>query len=300
MLRQFIRSSLQNFRQNNILVYNDVVINKEKISMKKVLLSLFIAVSLVIPASAAYNPSDRVSTVGNAMMTKSGIPATNVKFMVVSGSVDNSNYVSNRVVNVSTNELSFAGNDNEVAAVVGNELGHIIAGHASKGKVVQLLQAAAVTDTSFESSAAASTISTNYTNMKQQKEADLVAVDLMVNAGYNPLALIVVLTKQTGTYWETILGQPANAERALNVFNYVSYAYPAKIKAGYGCNEYRNFLTYADSIISLRNQSKKLEKRNTKIQAKNKKNVANKIAKFKVRGGLSAWDAAYGLLNGAQ
>jgi hypothetical protein len=84
--------------------------------------------------------------------------------------------------------------------------------------------------------------------------------------------LIVVLTKQTGTYWETILGQPANAERALNVFNYVSYAYPAKIKAGYGCNEYRNFLTYADSIISLRNQSKKLEKRNTKIQAKNKKN----------------------------
>ena len=268
--------------------------------MKKVLLSLFIAVSLVIPASAAYNPSDRVSTVGNAMMTKSGIPTTNVKFMVVSGYVDNSNYVTNRVVNVSTNELAFAGNDNEVAAVVGNELGHIIAGHASKGKVVQLLQAAAVTDTAFETNPTASTISTNYTNMKQQKEADLVAVDLMVNAGYNPLALIVVLTKQTGTYWETILGQPANAERALNVFNYVSYAYPAKVKAGYGCNEYRNFLTYADSIISLRNQSKKLEKRNTKTQAKNKKNVANKIAKFKVRGGISGWDAAYGLLNGAQ
>lgn len=269
--------------------------------MKKVLLSLFIAVSLVIPASAAtYNPSTRVAEVGNALMTKSGIPATNVKFMVVSGAVDNSNYVSNRVVNVSTNELAFAGNDNEVAAVVGNELGHIIAGHASKGKVVKLLQAATVADTALESNVAASTITTSYTNMKQQKEADLVAVDLMVNAGYNPLALIVVLTKQTGTYWETILGQPANAERALNVYNYVAYAYPAKVKAGYGCNEYRNFLTYADAIISLRNQSQKLEKKNTKTQAKNKKNVTNKIAKFKVRGGISGWDAAYGLLNGAQ
>ena len=267
--------------------------------MKKVLLSLFVAVALVIPASA-YSPSDRVSGVGNALMTKSGIPASNVKFMVVSGAVDNSNYVSNRVVNVSTNELSFAGNDNEVAAVVGNELGHIIAGHASKGKVVKLLQAAAVTDTALESNVTASTISANYTNMKQQKEADLVAVDLMVNAGYNPLALIVVLTKQTGTYWETLLGQPANAERALNVYNYVSYAYPAKVKAGYGCNEYRNFVTYAEPIISLRQQSKRLEKKNTKTQAKNKKNVVNKISKFKVRGGISGWDAAYGLLNGAQ
>lgn len=269
--------------------------------MKKVLLSLFVAVALVIPASAAtYNPANRVTEVGTKMYKNSGIPATNVKFMVVSGSVDNSSYATNRVVNISTNELSFAGNDNEVAAVIGNELGHIIAGHASKGKVVQLLQSAAVADTALETNASASTISTNYTNLKDEKEADLVAVDLMVNAGYNPLALIVVLTKQTGTYWETLLGQPANAERALNVYNYVTYAYPAKIKAGYGCNEYRNFVAYADPIIALRKNSKRLEKRNTKVQAKNKKNVTNKIAKFKVRGGLSGWDAAYGLLNGGQ
>lgn len=274
---------------------------KENSSMKKVLLSLFVAVALVIPASAAtYNPANRVTEVGTKMYKNSGIPAANVKFMVVSGSVDNSSYATNRVVNISTNELSFAGNDNEVAAVIGNELGHIIAGHASKGKVVQLLQSAAVADTALETNASASTISTNYTNLKDEKEADLVAVDLMVNAGYNPLALIVVLTKQTGTYWETLLGQPANAERALNVYNYVTYAYPAKIKAGYGCNEYRNFVAYADPIIALRKNSKRLEKRNTKVQAKNKKNVTNKIAKFKVRGGLSGWDAAYGLLNGGQ
>ena len=269
-------------------------------SMKKVLLSLFVAVALVLPACAAYNPADRVTEVGTKMYTSSGIPVTNVKFMVVSGSVDNSGYATNRVVNVSTNELSFAGNDNEVAAVVGNELGHIIAGHASKGKVVQLLQAAAVTDTAFEANTSASTITTNYSNLKNQKEADLVAVDLMVNAGYNPLALIVVLTKQTGTYWETLLGQPANAERVLNVYNYVTYAYPAKIKAGYGCNEYRNFVAYATPIIELRQQSNRLEKRNTKAQAKNKKNITNKISKFKVRGGMSGWDAAYGILNGGQ
>ena len=79
-------------------------------------------------------------------MTKNGIPATNVKFTVVSGAVDNSNYVTNKVVNVSSAELAYAGNDNEVAAVVANELGHIITGNASKGKVFNLLQAATNTN----------------------------------------------------------------------------------------------------------------------------------------------------------
>jgi thymidine kinase len=72
----------------------------------------------------------------------------------------------------------------------------------------------------------------------------------MVQAGYNPLALIVVLTKQTGTYWDTLVGRPANAEKALNVYDYISYTYPEKLKVGYGCNEYRNFL--ASQFIELK------------------------------------------------
>ena len=215
--------------------------------------------------------------------------------MVVSGAVDNSAYSTNRTVNISTNELTYAGNDNEVAAVVGNELGHIISGHASKGKVVKLLKTTANAD--IPANQAAETLVTNYSNSKQQKEADIVAVDLMVKAGYNPLASIVVLTKQTGTYWQVLTGQPANADRAMNIYNYISFAYPEKIKVGYGCNEYRTFEEYAKLQIETRQLSKKLEKKNTKEQTKNKKNSASKIAKFKVRGGFSGWDAAYELLN---
>lgn len=266
--------------------------------MKKVLLSLFVVVLLAISTYAAtYSASDRVSPVGETILTKNGIPTTYAKFMVVSGAIDNSGYSTNRIVNVSTNDLAFAGNDNEVAAVVANELGHIISGHASKKNVVNLLQS---TTNTANSNAAVSTITSNITNSKQEKEADLVSVDLMVNAGYNPLAIIVVLTKQTGTYWETIKGQPANADRAMNVYDYISYAYPAKIKAGYACNEYRTFLTYADTVVAERQANKKQETKNTKTQAKNKKDTESKIAKFKVRGGMSGWDAAYGLLQGGQ
>lgn len=260
--------------------------------MKKVLLSLFVAVALVVPAQAAtYDAAAKVPTIGEKLLTKNGISATNVKFTVVSGAVDNSNYATDRVVNVSSSELSYAGNDNEVAAVVANELGHIISGHASKGKVVQLFTAGTTSDGS-------SNILSNYQYTKEEKEADIIATNLMVTAGYNPLAIIVVLTKQTGTYWEAIQGKPANAERAMSVYNYVSYAYPDKLKAGYGCNEYRTFVAYATPIVTERNADKKQVSKYEKEQAKLLKNSTSQLTKFKTRGGLSGWDAIFGLLSG--
>jgi len=264
--------------------------------MKKILFTIIAACALVLPSYAAtYSASNQTPVVGANLLTKNGIPSSNVKFMVVSGSADNSNYATNKTINVSSNDLTYAGNDNEVAAVVASELGHIISGHSARSKVISLF----TEGTNVNTNDVASTFATSFKTLKEDQEADNVAVDLMVSAGYNPLAIIVVLTKQTGTYWETLQGKPANAERAMNVYNYISYAYPAKIKAGYGCNEYRNFLTYANSVVAERKDNKKAESKNTKAQTKAKKKTASQIAKFKTRGGLSGWDAAYGLLNGS-
>lgn len=264
--------------------------------MKKVLISLFAAIIITIPATAAtFKPADRVQTVGQTLLTKNGITVSNVKFTVVSGDVDNSNYATNKVVNISSSDLAYTGNDNEVAAVVANELGHIISGHFSKGKVVSLLTAGNA-NTNVNNSTA-STLAQNYQTTKEEKEADVFAVNLMANAGYNPLAIIVVLTKQTGTYWETLQGKPANADRAMNVYDYTSYAYPAKLKAGYSCNEYKNFLTYANTVLADRNNNKKAQTKLNKEMQKYRKNSVSQITKFKTRGGLSGWDAAYGLLN---
>lgn len=264
--------------------------------MKKILFTIIAVFALIIPSYAAtYSASKQTPVVGANLLTKNGIPATNVKFMVVSGSPDNSNYATNRTINISTNDLTYAGNDNEVAAVVASELGHIISGHSARSRVISLL----TEGNNVNTNETATAFATNYKTLKEDQEADNVAVDLMVTAGYNPLAIIVVLTKQTGTYWETLQGKPANAERAMNVYNYVSYAYPAKVKAGYGCNEYRNFLTYANTIVADRKANKKADSKNTKNQTKAKKKTSSQITKFKTRGGLSGWDAAYGLLNGA-
>lgn len=265
--------------------------------MKKVLLTLFAIVAIAVP-SFAYDAATRVQPIGEQLLTKNGISATNVKFMVVSDNPNNSNFVSTKVINVSSAELAFAGNDNEVAAVVATEIGHLVYGHASKDQVISLLQSSA--ETNVSANPTLQTFSSNYKTSKQDKEADLVAVNLMINANYNPLALIVVLTKQTGTYWDTIVGRPANADKALNVYDYISYAYPEKLKVGYGCNEYRTFLAYAQPIEESRKSNSKALKKHNKTYSKAKTNTLKKIAQFKVRGGISGWDAVYSLLNSTQ
>ena len=245
--------------------------------MKKFLLTL-VAVVLVSIPTYAYDAKSKVQTIGTQLLTKSGISATNVTFTVTE-TVDNSNFATDRIINISQDELSFAGNDNEVAAIVATEIGQIICGNASKAKVISLLQ------------------SENYKTTKKDKNADLVAVNLMMSASYNPLALIVVLTKQTGTYWDAIIGRPANADKALNVYDYISYVYPEKLKAGYGCNEYKTFVAYAQPIVSERNSNQKLKNLYVKNYAKEQKRVIKNITSFKTRGGLSIWDAIFGFLS---
>ena len=261
--------------------------------MKKSLILLLAFLSLSLGAFAAsYNPSSRVSEIGNALLTKNGISIANVKFEVTSRSVDNSTFAQDRIVSVSKDDLQYAGNDNETAAVVANELGYIISGNASKDRFIT-----SVTGNSSNDDVASSLVK-NYTYTKAQKEADVIAVNLMANAGYNPLAAIVVLTKQTSTYWNVLQGKPANADRAMNIYDYTGYAYPAKLKAGYSCNEYKSFLIYADSVLAQRKENKSLEEKSQKELKKYRQNSLSQISKFKTRGGLTFWDALFGIFRG--
>ncbi len=267
--------------------------------MKKIIVSLFAAVVMVLPASAAkWVAADRVPVVGKALLTKNSLPA-NATFKVVNGSVDNSNVATTNVVYISSADLAYAGNDSEVAAVVANELGHIINGHYAKNKMKNIAKAALTSNLSADNiitTASNSEFMANKSSLSDNKEADITGADMMIQAGYNPLAMVVVITKMPGSTLETLAGKPANSERAMNVFDYLTYNYPSKVKAGYGCNEYRAFLTYANPIVADRNSnSRKLAKFN-KEQEKAKKERAKNISKYKATGGLSGWDASYTIL----
>ena len=136
----------------------------------------------------------------------------------------------------------------------------------------------------------------NKTSLNDEKTADITGVDLMCKTGYNPLAMVVLITKRpTTNTFETLQGKPNNSERAMNAFDYLSYAYPQKVKTGYGCKEYTTFLSYANPIVQERtSNAKKLAKFN-KTQAKNQLKRAKDIAKYKSTG-MSDWDTSYQLL----
>lgn len=267
--------------------------------MKKIIISLFAAAILVLPSSAAtWVAADRVAPVGKLLLTKNNLPATTT-FKVVNGTVNNSDVSVTNVVQISSTDLTYAGNDNEVAAVVSNELGHIINGHYAKNKMRNIAKAALTSNLSSDNvitTASNSEFVVSKTSLKDNKEADITGADMMIQAGYNPLAMVVVITKMPGSTMEILAGKPANSERAMNVYDYLTYNYPSKVKAGYGCNEYRAFLAYATPIVTDRNSKpKKLAKFN-KAQQKAKALRAKNIAKYKATGGLSGWDATYTIL----
>lgn len=267
--------------------------------MKKLLLTLFAAFIVVMPVSAAtWVAADRVPTVGKKLLEKNSLPTTTT-FKVVNGAADNSNVSTTNIIYISSTDLTYAGNDNEVAAVVSTELGHIINGHYAKNKMRNIAKAALTSNLSSDNvinTAANSDYVANKNTLGDNKEADVTGVDMMIQAGYNPLAMVVVITKMPGSTLEILAGKPSNSERAMNVYNYLTYNYPSKVKAGYACNEYRAFLTYAEPIVADRNSNKKKLAKFNKEQVKAKQLRAKNIAKYKATGGVSGWDASYTIL----
>jgi len=266
--------------------------------MKKFILTLTILTLTVVPTLAAtWTATDRVSTVGAKILEKNGLPTT-TKFQIVSGVADNSTVSETKVINISSADLTYAGNDNEVAAVVSKEIGHIVNGKATKTKLRDMAKTAInqrLNSENIITTAANSTYLTNKESLADNKEADITGADLMIQAGYNPLAGVVVITKMPGSSLETLRSIPANSDRAMNLYDYLTYNYPSKVKAGYSCKEYTTFLNYANPIVEKRNaDAKKLAKFN-KEQEKKKQDRAKSLTKYK-NTGASGWETSYNVL----
>lgn len=268
--------------------------------MKKIILSLFLAASIAVPSFAAtWSAVDRVSKVGPQIISKNGLPSS-TKFIVTETEVANSTSNTNNELYIYKPNLSYTGNDNEVAAVISQEIGAIINANASKKKLVSNITSAlagSFIDTSLENTAlVANELTLNNMSEKDQMNADITGVDLMIQAGYNPLAMIVVLGKMPGSTLDVLKSQPNNFKRTMYIYDYLAYNYPSKVKAGYNCQEYKNFLAYIQPTIDERNADKKKLEKFNKEQEKLKKERAKQIAKYKATGGLNGWDASYTIL----
>ena len=258
--------------------------------------------------AASYNTStnwfdsknvSHLNTIGQNIVKANKMPTT-VTFKVTDNeNMNAANTNTTQIVYIYNGDLKYVENDNELAAVVAHEIGHLVNGHYSKSSVLNNVISSFNPNTKTENGSATvsllKTISSNKVNKDNEKEADITAVDLMMTAKYNPLALISVVYKSDIAQSGGILDENLSCEeRIMNIYDYANYNYPAQVKANYKTDSYQSALNLIYANLKIRNaDSKKLEKakkEQEKLQKDKLKRQRN-MAKS-----TNPWSAAYSLL----
>lgn len=274
--------------------------------MKK-LLGILIAVFMTVQvsASAATNWTtasnvQRVNTIGKNLLAKNKLP-TKITFKVIQTDEVNAFANADKQICVYTGLLKFVDSDAELAAVIAHEIGHIVNNHVAKQNVIATATSTAIYNANINAGLkAGANIANNMTMLKMSRteeyEADITGADLMVKAGYNPMAMISVLYKISGNYVDVISTHPSGDKRTMYVYDYLTYTYPAKAKAGYNSASYKSFMNYASPIVKERNSNQKKLASFNKKQEKLKKKRAAKMEKYKNAKDSNGWDKSFNVI----
>ena len=276
--------------------------------MKKlfgIVLSMFLLTSGAFAAS--YNTStnwfdtknvSHLNVIGQNIIKANKMPTT-VTFKVTDNQNMNSEDTYTKVVYIYNDDLKYVENDNELAAVVASEIGHLVNGHYAKSTMFNnVLSSIAPTSGTGKGATTVNilkTMSSSKVSRDNQKEADITAVDLLATAKYNPLALISVVYKSDLANVGGLMDEKLSCEdRIMNIYDYANYNYPDIVKANYKTESYQSALNLIYANLKIRKADpKKLEKAQ-KEQEKLKKDKlkrARNMAKS-----TNPWSSAYSLL----
>jgi predicted Zn-dependent protease len=129
--------------------------------------------------------------------------------------------------------LPYLDNDDELAALIGHEMGHAIDAYGGFFKWTDM-----------------------WLNSKSyETKADLVGIDLMVKAGYNPIAAITCANKWMGEdYWDfwVFTTHPKTSRRLVDMYKYIYVKYPWALDTDMVHNvNYENFTYSSQKEINL-------------------------------------------------
>lgn len=275
--------------------------------MKKILcLILFAIFGLTLNANAETTTwtsnanVEKVNKIGKTLLSKNNLP-TKITFKVIETDEINAFANGDKEIYVYTGLLKFVNNDAELAGVISHEIGHIVNNHVAKQSVTNTITKTALANANIDARLkAAANTANDLTMLKMSRtdeyEADITGVDLMTKAGYNPLAMVSVLFKIGGCYQDFISTHPSSDKRTMYIYDYITYTYPNKTKAGYTTDSYKKFMAYAEPIVKKRNaNSKKLAEFNKK-QEKLKAKREAKMEKYKTAKDSNGWERSLNIL----
>lgn len=279
--------------------------------MKKILgfiVVMMFAFSSTSVLAASYNTStnwfdtknvNHLNTIGQNIVKANNMPNT-VTFKVTDNENMNTDVsATTQYIYIYQGDLKYVENDNELAAVIAHEIGHIVNGHNAKSSLFNTAISTFNPNTSTQNGATTvdliKTISANKVSKSNDKEADITAVDLLSAAKYNPLALISVVYKSDAAIVGGLLDENLSCEeRIMNIYDYANYNYPNTVKADYKTTSYQKASALINANLNIRNASKKkvakAKKEQEKLQ-KDKLKRARNMAKS-----TNPWSSAYSLM----
>lgn len=227
--------------------------------MKKIILflGLFFAISTSVQAyefeaiSSESIPKiqDKISQVGFNILNSNGIEKRTVFHYDSGKTINAGSYNSDRRIVVYRGIYNMLKTDDELAAVLSHEISHsvdsydgILRGYFSNWSYA-------------------------FSPKKYEYKSDKIAVDYMVKAGYNPVAMIVMMNKvfpQPRYDWYNT--HPLTSRRTMEVYAYIYKKYPEYLVN----NSYKNDVYYQNFLLT---SKKNREKFQNKIETKAKGSV---------------------------
>ena len=264
-------------------------------------LSAFAATAATTSTDWTNNTSvNRVNTIGKNLLSKNNLP-TNITFKVIESDDINAYANGENELCVFTGLLKYVTDDQELAGVIAHEIGHILNSHVAKQSVFNAVSATLINNANINQNVKSAAAITQNLSMKkmsrnEENEADITAVDLMVKAGYNPLAMVSVLYKISGNYIDILEDHPSGDKRTMYIYDYITYTYPEKAKLGYKSDSYTQFMAYATPIVNERNSNQSKLNKFNKEQKKLQEQRIKKLKKYQNSTNEFGWKASYTLL----
>lgn len=213
-----------------------------------------------------------IDNIGNGLKTSNSINIP-LQFILVDEQVVNAATDIDNNIYVYRGILPYVEREDELAFIIGHEMGHAVDKHVAKSIVTDNVAGVAnyagkevlkskvtgslssklgrlggglgsvagdMVVSAGDTGVNAATVATTSTMQRgRENDADLMSIDFLVKKGYNPLAGISIMSKIGDVYPDLFVDHPSTDKRVVTMYKYISQKYPSYISKGFDTEEYQ-------------------------------------------------------------